>query len=197
MPLLTARTGENARRNGTGTVSLIATIAITAMFILVSACTYGSEPGEPGAGSAPRPVTVPDEIASLAPEEVERRLQSLSLRPSETLPAFAAPEPEPAGEADRIPVEQLLKALAAEGGSAPREIIISPGRALLAGLDSPSIRIRTAPVAGEVVILPGMRILYIAPAVSGADDSFEYEILDGDDLVFSELVELVARKPAP
>ncbi len=167
--------------------------AIGALTLLVFAVGCGPAQGAPstdnGGGNDMADVTVPDEISDLDAAEVEQRLERLF--DGESSSSLAAQEIEPTETSDEPTIDEILELLnSATPEVKPSEITISVSSRTLSGLRRPVLLIATNPAHGTAEIVGINKIVYIPDSSGEPRDSFEYELYDGDEFVFAQVVEV-------
>lgn len=135
--------------------------------------------------SAPA-VTVPDEVSQLDAAEVEQRLGRL---------VGSSNRPAPASAPTSVPVEltpEEILALLNSGTPVPdqREVRISISPRTISRLTHPELTIKAWPLHGTVEVTAPNEITYVPDGTGGGQDSFEYELFDGETPVFSQVVEV-------
>ena len=141
----------------------------------------------------PTRITVPDEISGLHADEVDRRLSGLigGAGLTEDGGGFAAPGVEPTPSPASPSIDDILSALGTDE-TRLGQLVFTVGPAESRQFAVPRLRVTTQPAHGEVTVISPNRILFIpGPSFEGSD-VIGYEILDGDESVFSGLIELLA-----
>jgi len=131
-------------------------------------------------------VTVPDEISHLPSDEVERRLGGLLGEGGAGGPSLGAPGSVPTAT-PHDPLDQILEALESSRLS---ELLITVSQSLYDDLSDPRLIIKAPPSKGQAIAISMNEILFVPNEGATGEDSFEYELLDGDVSVFSATVEL-------
>lgn len=183
---ITQKAGQNKPRLRVGILlaGFLLIVAISAI-----ACA-GGQVAEPVEG---REVKVPDEVSHLDSAEVERRLGNL-LNGTGEPGSQGAQEVEPtatpgtSGEPTLEEILDLLNSATVEPGTGEITISISP--ATLSRLANPVLTIKSRPLHGTATVVSVNKIVYVPDSSGAQDDSFEYELFDGAEPVFSQVVEV-------
>lgn len=129
-------------------------------FLMISAIACGNEaPAEP-TPTVYRGVTVPDDISSLDPGEVDRRLERL-FGGATTTNGSAAPDVAPTETVTDPSIQEILDALN-PGKPSPEHgtVLITVSDSTLSGLANPRLTIKTPPAFGVAAVTPDNQILY-------------------------------------
>ncbi len=159
-------------------------------FLMISAIACGNEaPAEP-TPTVYRGVTVPDDISSLDPGEVDRRLERL-FGGATTTNGSAAPDVAPTETVTDPSIQEILDALN-PGKPSPEHgtVLITVSDSTLSGLANPRLTIKTPPAFGVAAVTPDNQILYTPRELMTDGDSFEYELFDGDRSIIAVTVEI-------
>lgn len=182
---ISARTGATALARSRGPKLLMLGIALS-VAVACSSAPDGTRTEAP----ARTDIRVPDNVSQLDESEVEQRLGRL-LTSADGANSLAAQEIEPTETPDEPSIEEILDLLnSATPSPASNEIAISITSETLSQLERPVLSIRTAPAHGTAEVLGPDRIIYTPQATGSGADSFEYELFDGEQFIFSQVVKV-------
>ncbi len=173
------------------TLSRIAALAMLVAVLSVAIACAGGAAAAPAGAQSPdtSDVTVPDNISNLDSDEVDRRLgRLLGSDPAGQGALAASGSPTEAKD----PLLEEIRDLISSATPVPftGEIVVSVSPRTLAGLGDPVLVIRSQPSHGVATVVSRNEISYVPRDARVKTDSFEYELLDGDVHVVSQIVEI-------